>query len=432
VSGGHGGPGPAVWGRVCAALRPRIGEQNFASWIAPLRSTWYDGGLALDAPDRTIREGVARHFLGAIEDALAEAAGRAYPVRLGIAAVRRPLPIPLRPPNDRHTFETFVPGESNARALTAAHALVAGESRAPLLVHGPSGVGKTHLLHAICQALDLVGVLVACLPAAQLIAALVAAYASGADERFWDDLSPVGALLLDDIHSVKGLEETQERLVEGLTAWAAAGHLLVLTIDRAAGESCGLVARLGDRLSGTVTASIESPDPALRRAILERKALARGVVLDPRLATRLAAAVGGSARRLEGVLTRLLAHARLSGRPVDERLALEVLPELQRRPAEPPTLERILDVTAAAFAIPARRLRGRAARPELLVPRRVAMYLARKLLGRSFTELAAAFTRDHTTVAEACRTIRARIERDAAFAATVARIERSLRGVEGP
>ena len=432
MSGDRVAPGPAVWGRVCAALRPRIGEDNFTAWIAPLRSTWCDGGLALDAPDRTIREGVARHFLGAIEDALAQAAGRAYPVRLGVAAARPPLPIVLRSPSDRHTFATFVAGESNARALAAAHGLIAGTSPGPLLLHGPSGVGKTHLLHAICHGLDAVGVLVACVPAAQLVAALVSAYASGADDRFWSDLLPLGALLLDDIHSVKGLEETRERLVDGLAAWVAAGHLVAVTMDRAPGETSGLVTRLADRLPGSVVASIEAPDHTLRRAILERKALAQGVVLDPRLAARLAGAVGGSVRRLEGTLTRLVAHARLSGRPVDETLAHELLPELRRRPADPPTIDAILAATAAAFAIPTRRLHGRGTRPEVLVPRRVAMYLARKLLGRSYTDIAAAFGRDHTTVAEACRTITTRIESDGALAATIARIERRLTEAEGP
>src|SRR5439155_1745367 len=187
-----------------------------------------------------------------------------------------------------------------------------------LFLHGPTGVGKTHLLHAVFHALHGSGTIVACLPAAQLVSALVAAYGRHGHEAFWRDLAPLGALLLDDVHSFAGQEELQERLMEGLVA-----------------------------------------------------------------------------------------HARLSGRPLDEALAEEVLPEL--RVAPPLSVDRIVEATAGAFGCSARLLRGRSRRAELVLPRQVAMYLARKLLARPFAELAAQFTRDHTTVLHAWRTIRTRL-----------------------
>ncbi|HJQ74138.1 MAG TPA: DnaA/Hda family protein [Gaiellaceae bacterium] len=426
------GVGPALWGRARASIRTRIGEPNYNAWIAPLRPSWVDGALALGAPDEATRERVARHFLRTIEDALAEAAGRACTVRLGIAPAATALPIPLRTPSREHTFARFLAGESNERALAAARGLVDEASFGALFLHGPSGVGKTHLLHAIFHALDAAGLLVACLATAELVEALVAAYAARADARFWADLHPLGALLLDDVHSVRGLDETQERLMAGLGAWVRAGRLLVLTSDRAPAELPHLVARLGDRIQGSVVTPIGPPEPALRIAILQQRAREHGVTLDARLAGRLAREAGGNVRRLEGALTRLVAHASLSGRPIDAELAAEVLSELARRPSQPATVERIVTATAVAFRVPSRRLRGRSQSAGVLGARQVAMFLARKLLGRPFAELATAFDRDHTTVLHACRAVAARLEKDPAFRAVVARLEQQLGGEEEP
>jgi chromosomal replication initiator protein len=422
----------AVWERVCATLRGRVGEGNFAAWIAPLRSAWSSGALALEAPDRLTRDRVARHFLAEIEDALAETVGRRQSVRVSLTVPPSPLPIPARPPSADHTFETFVLGESNGRACALARALVDDESRAPLFVHGRSGVGKTHLLHAVFHALEAAGVVTACLSAAQLVAALVGAYEARADERFWADLSGLGALLLDDAHSIKGLEEIQECLMAGLAAWVDAGRLLVLTCDRAPGEMSALVGRLQARFGSSVVAAIAPPEPALRLAILQHKARARGVTLDARLALRMASDVGGNVRRLEGALTRLVAHARLSGRRMDEALAMEVLPELRPRVPVTLTVECIVSATAEAFGTSARRLRARRRDRDLVLPRQVAMYLARKLLASPFSELATAFGRDHTTLLHAYRSIAARLTTDAALAARIDRIEQQLRATEEP
>ena len=424
----------AVWTRVCTSLRQRIGERNFATWMAPLSSTWAGGDLALEAPDRAVRDRVARHFLHAIEEALAEAIGRAGAVHLEVAGSAPVLPLRVAPPTAAHTFETFIVGASNQDARAAARALVDAESATsgPLFLDGPSGVGKTHLLHAVYHALDADGVPVACLPAAHLVSALVAAYEAGADARWWSDLAPLRVLLLDDAHSVHGLEEIQERMMHGLERWVAAGRTLVLTSDRAFADMPGFAARLRARFAHAVVASIARPEPALRLAILHRRALVLGIHLDDRLAERLAHDVGGNVRRLEGALTRLAAHARLADRPVDAALAYDVLPELLGRSAKPVTVERIIEATARVFGVSARRLRGRARDEALTLPRQVAMYVARTLLERPFAELAAAFERHHTTVLQAFRAVAARRATDGALSTRIDRVVRLIEGEEEP
>lgn len=214
--------------------------------------------------------------------------------------------------------------------------------------------------------------------------------------------------------------------MDGLVAWVESGRPLALTSDRPPRDLLPFAARLRERFEGGVVASIAPPEPALRLAILQQKARAQGLALDSRLAARMAVRLTGNVRQLEGALTRLAAHALLSNRPLDETLAEEVLPDLRDVPAPPLTAEGIIETTAAAFGLPVRTLLGRRRRAALVLPRQIAMYLARKLLGRPFAELGEAFGREHTTVLNAWRAIAARLETDRALAARVEQIEQRL------
>src|SRR5262249_40597213 len=196
-----GGDVEAMWAAARERVRVRVGDRNFAAWIAPLSCTRTSGTVTLLAPDRTTRDWVARHFLTAIEEALAAAVGQSCAVQLGVAAPPPLLPIPTRPPNAEQTFDTFVVGESNARAYEAATVLASATLGSSLFLHGPTGVGKTHLLHAVFHALHANGTIVACLPAAQLVSALVAAYGRHGHEAFWRVLPPPPPPLLRAVHS---------------------------------------------------------------------------------------------------------------------------------------------------------------------------------------------------------------------------------------
>jgi chromosomal replication initiator protein len=178
-----------------------------------------------------------------------------------------------------------------------------------------------------------------------------------------------------------------------------------------------------------VAVRIDFPEAALRLAILQSKARAMGLLLDSQLATRLALAIAGSVRRLEGALTRLGAHVRLGAGAIDETLATEVIAALRPKPAVPLGVDRILEETARAFAVSVSRLRGRSRRVEIVRARQAAMYLARTLLGRPFAELAAEFTRNHTTVLHACRSVAARLQADQAFGTLLAELAQRLTGI---
>ena len=415
----------ALWAATCEALRVRIGDQNFAAWIAPLRPVPGADGLALDAPDGFTRDRVARHFLSAIEAALADAAGRRVAVRLGVALAPAALPIPELTPTREPTFARFVLGESNAPAVAAARA-VGSSGPAVLCLHGPSGVGKTHLLHAVFHALADVGRLSACLSAAQL----AAAHARNDAGPFFAALAPFSALLVDDLHAVPPLGESRPGLAAGLVDWIDGGRTLVVTCDRPPTALPGVANPLRERLTAGTVAAIAAPDPRLSSAILDEKARALGFALDPGVASRLAGELGGDVRRLEGALTRIVACAQLSGRTIDAALVDEVLPVLRRRRPGTITVGRIAAVTAEAFGTSPRALRGSARRRDLVIPRQVMMYVARELLGRSFASLAPEFARDHTTLRHAWRATLRRRAQDPALDALVSRVVHQLREEE--
>ncbi|TMA38615.1 MAG: AAA family ATPase [Deltaproteobacteria bacterium] len=417
-----------IWVQACETVRVRVGERNFAAWIAPLRCTWAEGEIALEAPDRLTRDLVGRHFAGVIAEAVAAVAGRPCPIRLDLPAPPPLLPIRTTPPLPDHTFETFMVGQSNTRAFGAAQALARQDTTAPVFLHGPAGVGKTHLLHAIAHVLEARRLAVACLPAARLIEGLVDAIREDREGRFWRELRALDALLLDDLHSLAGQEQVQAQLIDGLVAWAEDGRALALASDRAPAAIPELAARVREGFRNGTIAGIAPPEPRLRLELVHYKARSLGLVLDAGLATRLAAAVSGNVRRLEGALRSLLAHAQLRGRAVDAALVLEVLPALARTPAAPLAVERIVEATARAFGVAPRSLRGLSRRQELALPRHVAMYLARKLCRRPPVEIAREFGRNPATLLNGCRSVATKLGVDRQLNALVAELERRLVG----
>ena len=371
----------AAWDRVSSTLRVRIGEQDFTSWIAPLRCSTAGGGTGPRGP---------RPSDAGLDRAASPRGDRGDPRGRARAAMPRRPPACRAPrrhrlratsPTGDHTFETFVVGESNAHAVTEARRLVSGATPRLLFLHGPSGVGKTHLLHATYHALvagDVAG-RSACPPRSSWVAS--SARTARRPRSLLAGPRPVDALLLDDVHSLVGQQAVQTRLIEGLARLAGHGagagpHLRsgARGPSRARREDSRPLRRGRRRLRR----SPRSPRSGSRsfRSRLGRSA-SSSTRASPRASpSRSAATCAGS----RASLTRLVAHARLLGRKVDEALALEVLPDLRPRLPAALTVDRILDETAAAFGGLARALRGRSRRPTWLLARQVAMYLARKLL----------------------------------------------------
>jgi chromosomal replication initiator protein len=332
--------------------------------------------------------------------------------------------------NPRYTFESFVAGPSNAMAAQACRAVAEapGERYSPLFLFGKTGLGKTHLLHALGHEArrHRPGLRVVYMSAEQWVNEYIhdirhqqfdafrRRYRSGCD-----------LLLIDDIQFLAGKDASQDEFFHTFNSLHDSRRQIVVTADRYPHEIEGLEQRLQTRLSWGLIADIQAPEMETRVAILERKAETLGLPLETDVIRYLADHIVTSVRALEGALVRLSAYAQVTGARLDLKAAKQYL-----RPVMPHkrdlSLEQVVTVVAGYYDLSVSELRGKSRQRRLALGRQMAMYLGRKHLGLSLPEIGRYFGRDHTTVLASVRKIAGLVATDAGTQAVVGRLERDL------
>ena len=319
-----------------------------------------------------------------------------------------------RPLNERYSFKTFVIGKSNELASAAAYAIAEapGKTYNPLFIYGATGLGKTHLMQGIAHAVlerD-ADSRVMYMGAEQFINEVIESIHSRTMTDFRRKYrNEVDIFLVDDVHFLEGKEMTQEEFFHTFNALHEAEKQIVLTSDRPPKDIPGLESRLVSRFEWGMVADIGQPDLEHRIAILRKKAEQDHLELTiPDDVLRfIAEHVRSSVRELEGCIIKLLLFASLKHREVSIELAREALADKIReaagaRVAEPealPSVDRVQEVVARRWGVTPEGLRSKARTRTLTVPRQVAMFLARELLGMQLVEIGLAFGgRDHSTV----------------------------------
>ncbi len=348
----------------------------------------------------------------------------------GVATVS---PVATTPLNERYTFQTFVIGKSNELAAAAAHAVAEapGKTYNPLFIYGATGLGKTHLMQAIAHAvleknpetrLQYFG-------AEQFINDVIesihARTMSEFRRRYRND---VDLLLVDDVHFLEGKEMTQEEFFHTFNALFEAHKQIVLTSDRPPKEIPGLEDRLISRFEWGMVADIGHPDLEHRIAILRKKAEQDHLELTiPDDVLRfIAEHIRSSVRELEGCIIKLLLFASLKNREVTIELAREALSDKIRQGEDgagyhgtsgsAPSIDRVQEVVARRWGVTPEGLRSKARTKTLTIPRQVAMYLARDMLGMQLVEIGQAFGgRDHSTVIHSVDKVERQMMRDRTF-----------------
>lgn len=313
--------------------------------------------------------------------------------------------------NPRYTFATYVQGKSNRLARTAAAAVAEAPSRAynPLFIYGGSGLGKTHLLHAIGHYARKLypGITVKYVNSEEFISDFIASVADGQMRNFKDRYRNVDILLVDDVQFFEGKEQTLEEFFHTFNALRIAEKQIVLTSDQPALELKGFNNRLISRFQEGLVADVQPPDLETRQAILTLKARADGISVTEDVLEYIASRVTTNIRELEGALVRVTAFASLNKQPIDRTLAEVALKDVITDPTgEEITSGLIMGQVADYFDMTIDDLCGESRRKNFVHPRHIAMYLCRELTELSLPNIGREFGgRDHTTVMSAHRKI---------------------------
>ncbi len=421
-----------AWERVRDELRASLTPSVFELWIQPIRAVSRQGSTLYVSAPPTARAWVQRRYQQTIEATM-----RAVAVDLDrIAFVAEDAPSRTKAGLDRpkrgvvaapidpgHTFERFVIGSGNrlAHASALAVAELPGEAYNPLFLHGPPGLGKTHLLGAIVDYLRRrrPELTVHYTTAEQFTTDFVGALRHDGPDRFKERYRKLDALLIDDVQALEGKEQTQEEFVQTFNALHAAGKQIVLSSDRPPEAIPRLADRVRDRFAWGLRVELQVPDLRTRIALLSRMTLEGQLDLrDPAALREIASLVLGNVRSLQGAMTRVAAMSSILSEPVTPSLARQALRSasapapgrFDNPPGATPSVESIQEAVCSTLAVSRTDLLSPARTARVIQARQLSMYLTRELTSLSLAQIARAFQRDHSTVLHAVRSVSKRLD----------------------
>ena len=416
----------SLWQDVQDRLRAALPASTFQLWLEPLKVIGAQADVLYLAAPAGIQAWTERRYSSLIREALVGAGSSLTDVRIA-GDGDGPGPDPECDPgldlNVNYTFDRFVIGEGNRVAHAAALAVAEAPSEAynPLFLHGPPGLGKTHLLVAIANylAANAPGLGVRYTTAEcftnEFVAALRTTGAEGFKRRYRD----LDVLLVDDVQFLEGKRHTEDEFFHTFNALYEGGSQLVLSADRIPSELSTLESRLRDRFEWGLTVAVEPPNLATRLTVLRRLVREAGVDTEGDVLDALAQRIDVNVRQLHGGLTRVLAHASLTAKPLSAELIDAVIPKGARRGESTP-VEEIQRRVSSSFGISRAELVGSTRSATPLRARQVAIYLTRELTDLSLPQIGRLYGgRDHSTVLNSIRRMEARCGEDKALAARV-------------
>jgi chromosomal replication initiator protein len=428
-----------LWNDILNELRRETPDFKFHIWIEPLRLAGIRGTtLYIRAPDH-VRTSVRERYVPLLRQAARRRFDRAATVEIvgaGWSDSDQPEPAAANEHEDRlnpkYTFEQFVIGEGNrfAHAASLAVAELPAQAYNPLFLHGPPGLGKTHLLHAVGNYVRRfgAGLEIRYATIEEFTTAFVDAIREQRTGDFKDRFRNADVVLIDDVQFLTGRAKTREEFFHTFNALLHSGRQLVISSDRPPEELPDLEARLTERFRAGLVVELDPPPPEVRRAILAKRARVDGVTASDEVLNEIALRVDSSVRALEGALIRVVAYASLKGEPATPALVRHVLRRLgQDRTPDACGLSEIIDAAAQEFGVERESLLARNRQRSVTRARHVAMYLARELTAHNFSEIGRGMGgRDHTTVLHAINQINNAVDNDPDVRQSVDNLRRRL------
>jgi chromosomal replication initiator protein len=440
-----------LWTQAVERLRAEIGDENADLWLKPAEALSLEGGvLTLKVPNKFFSDGIKDRYqkklLAAFRDVAGSEVGLDFRVERDLTRVLPPSdPVPEASPqsdfalsdlNPRYTFENFVIGESNrlARATAESIAKSPGTQYNPYVIYGGVGLGKTHLMHAIGNAMrrQHPKARVLYTTSEQFVNEYIGAVQNNALDAFRARYRSLDCLLIDDIQFLIAKERSEQEFFHTFNALFDSRKQIVVSSDRSPKEMTPLEQRLISRLEWGFIADIKAPDLETRIAILRKKAALEGFSVPDDVVFFVSSSVKTNVRSLEGSLIRLKAFQSMTGAPLTVDDARDILKDaITSDDSNPVRAETIQRVVALKYSVDVKDLKGHQRTASIAMPRQVAMYLSCVMTDLSSTDIGRAFGgKDHSTVLHARKKIEKKIEEDPFFLELINRLQAEIKAAE--
>lgn len=412
----------AIWEKIRTVLSRELSQQSYKTWIEPVRCLDFtETAITLAVPDNYYGQWLKDHYENLVLSALEETVGGKRQIIYQVAelpkspkaspeeVIKKQVLAETRESdlNHKYTFDHFVIGPQNRFSHAASLAVCQAPARQynPFFIHGPVGLGKTHLMQAIAHEIKRrnPGFKVLYISSEKFTNQLITAIQTRSTQQFRNKYRNLDLLLIDDIHFIAEKEATQEEFFHTFNTLYDAHKQIVVSSDRPPKEIPGLEERLVSRFGWGLVTDIQPPDFETRVAILRKKMEKETVVVPDDVAYFIATKIRSNIRELEGALIRVVAYCTLTGQHLDLKLAHDVLRDSFHEEDQKITIEQIQRVVAEYFNLKVADLRAKRRTQSVAKPRQIAMYMIRTMTSHSLPEIGEYFGgRDHTTVLYAC------------------------------
>ncbi|MBA4723767.1 MAG: chromosomal replication initiator protein DnaA [Gammaproteobacteria bacterium] len=405
------------WNKCTEKLENRLTQEDFNTWIRPLKGSLVKDTLELVAPNDFILSYVEKNLSEEITSLIKQQSKK--DISLVFKTLTKETFVDKYQGNNKnensklvnsYVFDTFVEGKSNHLALAAAKQVASNPKGDynPLFIYGGVGLGKTHLMHAVGNEIlkNNPEKRIVYVHSEKFVSDMVKALQLGAMNEFKSFYRNADALLIDDIQFFAGKEQSQEEFFHTFNALLDRNNQMILTCDKYPKEIDGLEERLKSRLGWGLPVVIDPPELETRAAVLLSKASSMGVDLPNDCAIYIAQRIRSNIRELEGALKRVAANSRFTNQPIDLSLVKDALKDLFVISAKMVSIENIQKTVSEYYNIKLSDLLSKRRSRSITRPRQLAMALTKELTNHSLPEIGEAFNgRDHTTVLHACKKI---------------------------